>query len=99
MGLNGPTDYVKAFVEGNDYFENNVVRKNTDMYVPSNNRYPHIHIGKNFVVYSKSKGNHSYLVEKSQSRASKSRTLNAKQNSGSADIMQICDYLLSQFCD
>ena len=90
-----PGEYVMAFVRGNDYFDH-VVDAGGDLFVPSNNRYPHIHMHKNFVTYSKRSNNHMYLIQGDV--AYKGRTETAKQDCGDAEIMQICSYILSQFC-
>lgn len=88
---------VMKWVKSNDFFEGNVVEDNGDVFVPYKNNYPHIHINKDFVTYSKSSSNHAYLIQGDQ--AYKERTETAKQDCGNADIMQICSYILSRFCD
>ena len=92
-----PSEYTMAFVRGNDYFEGNVVDEGKDMWVPTNKRYPHIHMQKGFTVYSKTSSNHMYLI--SGSDANRGRTERAFEDCMNADIMQICRYILSQFCD
>lgn len=86
---------VREWVRTNDFFEGNRVEQGGDVYVPSEKKYPHIHIGDNFVVYSKSPSNHSYLLNGSE--VFKGRVETAQQDCGEAHIMQICRYLSSQY--
>ncbi|HLO03749.1 MAG TPA: hypothetical protein VK191_11630, partial [Symbiobacteriaceae bacterium] len=86
---------VKTWVKTNDYFAGNRVEQGGDVFVPSNNKYPHIHIGNDFVTYSKSSSNHIYLIQGDQ--VFKGRIQTAQQDSQDAHVIQVCRYLDSQY--
>jgi len=88
------SDMVAAWVTTNYFFAGAVQGAGNDVYVPAGNRYPHIHIGNGFVVYSKSKNNHTYLVQGDNVYANRCQT--ARADCGEAHIMQICRYIESQ---
>jgi hypothetical protein len=92
-------DQVREWVTTNDYFEGALVRQGKDLFVPDNARYPHVHIGTNFIVYSKSSGNHSYLIEKGgtiqQGRIHTAVQEETLQNK-SAELIQLLRYMASQ---
>ena len=60
-------DQVRTWVLSNDYFTPDFggsrVQQGNDVFVPTAARKPHIHIGRDFIVYSKTETNHSYLIE------------------------------------
>jgi hypothetical protein len=88
------SEMVMAFVRGNDFFDS-VVDDGKDLFVPSKTRYPHIHMNKGFVTYTKNSSNHSYLLQGDSSYRGRVET--AKQDCGDSEIMQICSYIISQF--
>ena len=88
-------DNVRAHVEDNMFYEGSRVIQGKDIFVPSNNKYPHVHIGPDYVVYSKGSNNHMYMVERG-GQVQNGRVLTARQDSGNAEIMQICGYITSQ---
>lgn len=59
-------DQVQKWVLSNDYFTPDFggsrEEQGREVFVPST-KYPHIHIGADYIVFSKSKTNHSYLIE------------------------------------
>lgn len=71
-----------------------MVTQGRDTFVPVNNRYPHIHVGDGFVVYSKTSSNHMELIRGNVVHAA--RTQQACDDCNNADIMQVCRYILSQ---
>jgi hypothetical protein len=87
-------DVVEAWVTSNHFFAGAVQVSGSDVYIPSANRYPHIHIGSGFIVYSKSSSNHSYLVNGNDVFAGRCQT--ARSNCNEAHIIQVCRYIESQ---
>ena len=88
-------DTVREWVTTNDFFKGNRVEQGRDVFVPSNNKYPHVHIGTNFITSSKSPSNHSELVD-AQGTVNNGRVLTCNQDTKSAEVMQLCRYLISQ---
>lgn len=88
---------VRTWATSNDFFEDNIVEQGKDVFIPSEKKYPHIHIGPDFITYSKSKGNHMYIVDKGSDDVNHGRVINAYQGCSEAHIMQVCRYLTSQF--
>ena len=60
-------DIVRHWVETNDYFTaafgGSRVVQGQDVFVPTADCYPHIPIGENPIIYSKTPNYHIYLVE------------------------------------
>lgn len=55
---------IREWVKTNDYFAGGRdIVDNQNTFVSARHIYPHIHIGPNFVTYSKGANNHSYLIE------------------------------------
>jgi hypothetical protein len=95
------TDQVRKWVTTNDYFESDRVQQGHDCFVPNNARYPHIHIGKDYIVYSKSSGNHSHLIEPGDSIIRHDRIHTALQEEafqkrGNPCLVQLLRYMSSQ---
>jgi hypothetical protein len=90
-------DQIREWATTNDFFEGNIVQQGKDVFIPSNNKYPHIHIGKDFITYSKAPSNHMYMVETGSEMVNQGRVLNAFQGCKEAHIMQACRYMSSQF--
>jgi len=88
---------VRLWASSNDYFEGHIVFQGKDIFIPSEKKLPHVHIGKDFIVYKKGADNHSYLVNPGEETVQKSRIAMARTGSNSADIDQVCRYLESQF--
>jgi len=88
------SEQVIAFTDGNGYFEGEMIKQGTDVFVPVNHTYPHIHMTKNFVVYSKNANNHQYLIQGTE--VFKNRAQNIMAGSNSAAVIQICRYINSQ---
>jgi hypothetical protein len=90
---------VREWVTSNDLYSSyfdvaTYVAQGKDIFVPSENKYPHVHVGKDFIVWSKSKGNHTDLIRGS---------MVYKQNIGSASgfttdfgMSQLLRYMNSQ---
>lgn len=61
---------VTEWVKSNDLFTLDDVAtrvlQGRDVFVPSQNKYPHVHIGKDFIVWSKSPTNHTDLIRGSK---------------------------------
>lgn len=89
-----PSRNVRDWIRSNDFFSGRVTSKSDGLYVPYENRYPHIHVGDNFVVYSKSKHNHIYLIQGSMVFGA--RAQQAYDDCRDAEMMQICRFILSQ---
>ncbi|NRF67355.1 hypothetical protein HLB44_10200 [Aquincola sp. S2] len=71
---------VREWVTSNDLYSSyfdvaTYVAQGKDIFVPSQNKYPHVHVGKDFIVWSKSPTNHTDLIRGS---------MVYKQNIGSA---------------
>ena len=90
-------DQIRDWATGNNFFDGNIVKQGKDVFIPDQNRYPHIHISTNFVTYSKTPTNHMYLVETGSESVNKSRVTNALQDSQEPHIIQVCRYMTSQF--
>jgi hypothetical protein len=95
------TNQVRQWVITNDYFEGGRVQQGRDCFVPSNASYPHIHIGEDFIVYSKSSGNHSHLIEPGDSNIRIGRIHTALQEEsfqkrGNPCLIQLLRYMSSQ---
>ncbi len=93
----GTVDQIREWATTNDFFEKNIVKQGKDVLILSNNKYPHIHIGPDFITYSKAPTNHMYIVEKGSEMVNQDRVLNAHSGCGEAHIMQACRYMSSQF--
>jgi hypothetical protein len=91
-------DVIREWVKTNDFFEGGrdiSDRQNT--YVSSRNVYPHVHIGSNFITYSKGPNNHSYLIE-AGGVVRKGRIDTALADAPQADVFmnQVLRYMSSQ---
>jgi hypothetical protein len=93
----GTVDTIRTWATTNDFFEDNIVQQGKNVFIPSEKKYPHIHIGPDFITYSKSDKNHMYIVDKGSEIVNQGRVLNAYQGCGEAHIMQACRYMSSQF--
>jgi hypothetical protein len=93
----GTVDQIREWSTTNDFFDGSIVQQGKDVFIPSNSKYPHIHIGSDFITYSKTPSNHMYIVEKGSNDVNKGRVLNAFQDSHEAHIMQACRYMTTQF--
>lgn len=89
-----PSRTVRDWVRTNDFFGTARITQGRDTFVPVNNRYPHIHIGDGFVVYSKTSSNHMELIRGDAVHSE--RTQQAFDDCNDANIMQVCRYILSQ---
>jgi len=89
------TEQVKDWAKTNDYFANNIEKNGVDVFVPAANIYPHIHMGKNFITYSKSSSNHSELCRGDQ--VFKERINTAQQDTKNPYIDQVCRYMITNF--
>ena len=87
-------DQVRKWVKTNDYFEGGRVEQGNDVYVPGLG-YPHAHIGPDYIVYSKSTGNHSYLIEQG-GVIRKERIATALQDNKDPNVWQLLRYMSSQ---
>ena len=85
---------VNTWVTGNDFFEGFKVAQGGDVFVPTNNRYPHIHIGNGYIVYSKTAHNHLYLCQGDQLFLNRVQTV--LQDSDDAHVLQICRFIGGQ---
>ena len=89
-----PSRQVRDWVRGNDFFGTARITQGRDTFVPTNNHYPHIHIGDGFVVYSKTSNNHMDLIRGDS--VYEERTQQAFDTCNDANMMQVCRYILSQ---
>jgi len=55
-------DMVRVWLTGAFWTDSGRVGQGRDLFVPSQNQYPHIQIGKDFIVWSKSPWNHTDLM-------------------------------------
>ncbi len=88
-------DMVRAHIDGNDFYNALSVKQGNDLFVPSQVRYPHLHIGKNFITYSKTSTNHSEIVA-ANGFVNEGRLITMLQDSNSAEIKQVARYIMSQ---
>ena len=65
----------------------------SDMYVPKRNIYPHLHITKDFVVYSTSASSHKDLVQGGKSYAANLSSLVAPQTPNYATLRAVLAYM------
>ncbi len=89
---------LKTWVTTNDLFTDDRVIQSGEVFVPSTNKYPHIHIGKNFVTFSASPTNHIYLCEGDMVYGNRIDNVLAGRPTRDLDpINQVCQYIRSQF--
>jgi hypothetical protein len=88
---------IRTWVRSNDFFNGYIVEQSGDVFIPGPNKYPHIHIGTNYITYSKTHSNHMYLVETGSTNVNQGRVSNVLQDSNNAHILQVCRYMKSQF--
>jgi hypothetical protein len=97
-----PSSQVKEWVRGNDFFTSafggSRVEQKGDVFVP-NLKTPHIHISNNFVVLKKSVTNHIDLIRGSEVFNGRCQDALSYSASHSADMEQVCRYILSQLAD
>jgi hypothetical protein len=88
---------IRKWVTTNDYFAGGRdIADSDNLFVSSRNKYPHIHIGRDFITYSKGADNHMYLIEKG-GVVRKPRIDTAVQDAPKdAHIMQLLRYMSSQ---
>jgi hypothetical protein len=65
----------------------------SDMYVPKRNIYPHLHVTKDFVVYSTSSGSHKDLVQGGKEYASNLNSLVPPTTPNYATLRAVLDYM------
>ena len=87
---------VRDWVLSNDFFEGYRVVEGNDVYVPTANKKPHMHLNKDFVVYSKSDSNHKELIRGDD--VSCGRNADVLQDSNEAHIKQICRFISTKYC-
>ena len=89
---------VAEWATTNDFFTPDFgggrVVEGNDVFIPTAHIYPHIHIGKDFVVLSKNRNNHVELMRGDQ--VFKARIQN-NLNGYMSDINQVLRYMDSQF--
>jgi hypothetical protein len=92
-------DTVRQWVKTNDYFTpafgGSRDVQGTDVFVPTAHKYPHIHIGANYITYSKTPSNHVYLVE-TGGVVRMNRIDNALTEQGAGDMNQLLRHMKSQ---
>jgi hypothetical protein len=97
--MSGPVDQLREWVKSNDlftkYFGGDRVEKGNDLFMPSEKKYPHIHIGKDFVTFSKNPSNHIYLIEKG-GLVMKNRIIDQSAGTSDFDIKQLLRYMQFQ---
>ena len=70
------------------------VEQGKDIFVPSENKYPHVHISKDFIVWSKSPTNHTDLIRGSM--VYKANIGNALTSTTDFGVSQLLRYMNSQ---
>ncbi|MFS2009258.1 hypothetical protein ACCD06_05230 [Azospirillum sp. CT11-132] len=97
-----PSSRVREWVLLNDFFEHKV-RQGNDVFVPDTS-YPHIHIGKGFVVFSRTSNDHPDLIRgdivstaRAQSLVIDLQGTKDPRKERFADILQICRFIAHQF--
>jgi hypothetical protein len=95
----GSVDQLRQWITTNSlftkYFGGSLVEKSNDVFMPSEKKYPHIHIGKDFVTLSKNPQNHIYLIEKGGT-VMKNRIIDQQKATTDFDMKQVLGYMALQ---
>jgi hypothetical protein len=90
---------VQEWLKTNDLFSNyfdvaTYVAQGRDIFVPSENKYPHVHVSRDFIVWSKSPSNHTDLIRGSM--VYKANISNALGMTTDFGMSQLLRYMNSQ---